>query len=439
MRKNLNKIVAFAIGVSIISGSIVPAMADTNVTYANSASTNQNNTKKILTLEEAINGAKSCSNTLAILDENIRLMQSINSLSDKKDDVLNSNDDDNKTGLSDTKKDYNEDTRKLQLEQLEQKRDFTVDKLGQSVTDAYNNLLISQSEINQLKNDIELQKTEISQYNLKKSLGLMTDINIDQVNLSLQQNLNNLDNMQNTLKDDKENFKVLTGKDVDQYNLEDKIEYKKFALDGSLDDYLDGVIDEYVSYTKEINDLNKDFWNDDDNKITNSDVSDAKDFYENNKDKKAPILSDYLGNKEGADKTNAIADYLTASNKYIDYLSAYTGMIGARINYLQNKSSVTTSELQLKETKDQYKKALRTMYTNLLNIEKSIDLINSNVELSNKQLRIDKLNYDLGLKTKLDYDKNLSDNEKLNNQLKSTINTYNSLKSQLEKPWIALS
>lgn len=27
MRKNLNKIVAFAIGVSVISGSIVPAMA----------------------------------------------------------------------------------------------------------------------------------------------------------------------------------------------------------------------------------------------------------------------------------------------------------------------------------------------------------------------------------------------------------------------------
>lgn len=175
------------------------------------------------------------------------------------------------------------------------------------------------------------------------------------------------------------------------------------------------------------------------NKITNSDVSDAKDFYENNKDKKAPNLSDYLGDKTGDDRTNAIANYLNDSNKYTSSLSAYTGMIGARINYLQNKSSVTTNELQLKETKDQYKKALRTMYTNLLSIEKSIDLINSNVELSNKQLRIDKLNYDLGLKTKLDYDKSVSDNENLNNQLKSTINTYNSLKSQLEKPWIALS
>jgi len=438
MRKNLNKIVAFAIGVSVISGLAIPVMADTKVTYANSDSTNQNNTKQVLTLEDAINGAKSSSNTIAILDENIRLMQNINSLSDKKDDVVNSSDDSG-SGLTDTQKDYDEDKRKLQLNQLEQKRDFMVDKLSQSVTNAYNALIISQLEISQLKNDIELQKTEIQQYNLKKSLGLVTDINIDQVNLGLQKNLNDLDNKQNTLKDDKENFKVLTGKDVDQYTLEDKIEYKKFALDGSLDEYLDGVIDEYVSYTQEINDLNKDFWNDDDNKVTNGDVSDAKDFYEANKDKKAPSLSDYLGDKTGDDRINAIADYLKDSNSYTTGLSAYTGAIGLRMNYLQNKSSVTTSELELNETKDQYKKALRTMYTNLLNIEKSIDLLNSNVELSNKQLRINKINYDLGLKTKLDYDKSVSESETLNNQLKSTINSYNTLKAQLEKPWIALS
>ena len=438
MRKNLNKIVAFAIGVSVISGLAIPVMADTKVTYANSDSTNQNNTKQVLTLEDAINGSKSSSNTIAILDENIRLMQNINSLSDKKDDVVNSSDDSG-SGLTDTQKDYDEDKRKLQLNQLEQKRDFMVDKLSQSVTNAYNSLIISQLEISQLKNDIELQKTEIQQYNLKKSLGLVTDINIDQVNLGLQKNLNDLDNKQNTLKDDKENFKVLTGKDVDQYTLEDKIEYKKFALDGSLDEYLDGVIDEYVSYTQEINDLNKDFWNDDDNKVTNGDVSDAKDFYEANKDKKAPSLSDYLGDKTGDDRINAIADYLKDSNSYTTGLSAYTGAIGLRMNYLQNKSSVTTSELELNETKDQYKKALRAMYTNLLNIEKSIDLLNSNVELSNKQLRINKINYDLGLKTKLDYDKSVSESETLNNQLKSTINSYNTLKAQLEKPWIALS
>ena len=173
-------------------------------------------------------------------------------------------------------------------------------------------------------------------------------------------------------------------------------------------------------------------------------MSDAKDFYEENKDKKPPTLdlkapSDKNDIKTLNDNIVAIAKYLEESQKYTNALSVYTGKIAQRMNYLQNKSSVTTSELQLKETKEQYKKALRTMYTNLINIEKSIDLINANVELNNKQLRIMKVNYDLGLKTKLEYDKSVNQSETLNIQLKTTINSYNTLKAQLEKPWIALS
>ena len=109
------------------------------------------------------------------------------------------------------------------------------------------------------------------------------------------------------------------------------------------------------------------------------------------------------------------------------------------MNYLQKKSAAETSELTLNETKDQYKKSLRTMYTNLLNIEKSIDLIQANVELKNKQVKVDKINYDLGLKTKLEYDKSVNECETLNNQLLSAIDNYNNLKAQLEKPWLVLS
>ena len=252
MRKNLNKIVAFAIGISIISGSVVPAMAETKVTYIdlnaiNKDQNNQKNIKPVLTIDEAIEGAKSCSNTLAILDENIKLTQSVNSLSNKKDDVINDSDD-SVSGVTDSQKDYNEDSRKLKLAQLEQNRDFQVDKLKQSVIDSYSNLILSEANIAKLKKDIELQKNEIDQYNLKKSLGLVTDINIDQINISLQKNLNDLNNQENKIKDDKYNFKVLTGKDIDKYTLEDSIQYKKFEFDGTIDEYLDSRIKEYLSY-----------------------------------------------------------------------------------------------------------------------------------------------------------------------------------------------
>ncbi len=167
-----------------------------------------------------------------------------------------------------------------------------------------------------------------------------------------------------------------------------------------------------------------------------------KDYYDEHKDDAEPKLdlSQYGDDIEGMNKKiNAIADYVSKTKETSNALSKYTGILSARMNYLNNKSAAETSKLQLDETKDMYKKSLRTIYTNLINIEKSIDLIQANVELKNKQVKIDKINYDLGLKTKLEYDKSVNECETLNNQLLSTIDSYNNLKAQLEKPWLVLS
>ena len=61
MSKNLNKIVAFAIGVSVFTGNVVPAMAaDTKVTIMNEAAViTNNNSKPLLTLEDAMETAVS--------------------------------------------------------------------------------------------------------------------------------------------------------------------------------------------------------------------------------------------------------------------------------------------------------------------------------------------------------------------------------------------
>lgn len=433
MSKNLNKIIAFAIGVSVFSGSVVPAMAETvnNSNVNNSVQATSSINNNVLTLDEAFESAKAKSNTLAILDKNIQLKNSINRLNEKNDDA---------SSLTDLTEDYNDDKRKLELDQLEQKREFQIDKLKQDVTKAYNGLIISSKEINKLKNDIELQKEEIEQAKLKRSLGLMTDINIDQVQIGLQKNQNDLDDKENKFKDDKYNFKVLTGKDVDKYVLEDTIKYDKFELSGSLDEYLDSVIGEFTTYSEQLNQIESDYWNDDDNenKVTNEKVNEIKDEYEKDKNEKEKTLDDYIEKAEG-DQIKGIINYLNRKKTDITQLSDYTGILAKRIKYLSQKSAAETREIQLNETKDQYKKALRTIYTNLLNIEKSIDLIQANVELKNKQVKVDKINYDLGLKTKLEYDKSVNECETLNNQLLSAIDNYNNLKAQLEKPWLTLS
>ncbi len=134
----------------------------------------------------------------------------------------------------------------------------------------------------------------------------------------MQSNQNTLDNKQNVFNDDKYNFKVLTGKDVDKYVLEDTIKYDKFELSGSLDEYLDSVIGEFTTYSEQLNELESDYWNDDDNKISNSDVSKAKDYYDEHKDDAEPKLdlSQYGDDIEGMNKKiNAIADYVSKTKK----------------------------------------------------------------------------------------------------------------------------
>lgn len=423
MRKNLNKIVAFAICMSVISGSAIPVMADTTSEIQNTSTVNNN----VLTLNEAFESAKAKSNTLAILDKNIQLMQTTNSIVDKINDVKKNDND------------YIDDKSKLSLDQLEQKRSFQIDKLKYDVTKAYNSMIISSKNINKLKKDIDLQKKEIEQAKLKRSLGLTTDINIDKVELDLQNNQNTLANQENVFNDDKYNFQVLTGKDVNKYVLEDNIKYEKFELSGDLNEYLDSVIEEFTTYSEQLNELEREHWNDDDYKVTNSDVHDAYVKYEettsaNNK------LPDLKFDEEDSLETQAekIKQYIGALNKYQDSTTNYLTVLNNRMTYLQSKSAAETTEIQLNEAKDIYKKNLRTLYTNLINIEKNIELIQAKAELQNKQLRINKVNYDLGLITKLSYDKSVNECETLNNQLLVVIDNHNNLKAQLEKPWLVL-
>lgn len=73
MRKNLSKIVAIAIGISVMTGSTIPVFAadDTQITYTSTNAQGQAIQKTVLTLDDAIKGAISISETLALDDKKI--------------------------------------------------------------------------------------------------------------------------------------------------------------------------------------------------------------------------------------------------------------------------------------------------------------------------------------------------------------------------------
>jgi hypothetical protein len=420
MRKNINKLVAFAIGASVISGSIIPAFAADTTTQNTSTIASvqaQTNVKPVLTLDDAIKAAVSNSDTLALDDKKISYQDKINDVNKKVDDASQN--------INDDKKNLDDDTADITLKQIKQQRDFDADKLIQKTTTAYNNMVTSQLKIDKAAKLLELKNKELSDTKLKKDLGLITSTDLSGTELQIQNLQNQQTLSQNTLKDSQDSFKVLTGKDVTQYNLEQDIKYEEFKIDGSVDEYLDNVIDNYLKYSTELLKLNKDYLKD--NEVPDpTDADKPSDSLPPKPDFSSITLDEY-------DK------YETDLDSYNQERTIYAAKLSGRLAYLSAKLNTYEGETNLNETKKKFKDSLRSMYTNLLSTEDSINLLKKNIELNNKQLSNAKLKYDLGMMTKSDYNTQAVNTQDLELQLRSAIDSYNTLKEEIQKPWIAFS
>lgn len=425
MRKNINKIIAFAIGISVMSGSVVPALAaDSTQQTTTSTSTAKNsqivNGKPLLTLDEAVKEAISISEILQLDTSKITYQDKTNDINEDLDDYKDVSGDD---------EDFNDDTREANANKARQQRDFDQDALIQKVTKAYNNIVTSQMKIDKAGKELQIKNKTLNDAKLKSSLGMVTSSDLKSAELEIQDLQIKQKTSENTLKDAEYSFKVLTGKDVTKYTLEQDIPYETLKVDGSIDTYLDKVIDNYLKYREQILKLKKDYYYDSDNKITDKDVSNAKDTTDAAKSSGEPQYSSYT----------SYDDYKKAHDKYEADISAYTTKISERLTYLGNKLSVDQEQTSIDEDKKNFKNQLKTLYTNLITAQDNINYIKQNIELSNKNLSDAKLKYDLGMITESTYNTQVLSSEDLNIQLRSQIDAYNTLKQEIQKPWIAFS
>ncbi|MCI3006935.1 TolC family protein [Clostridium butyricum] len=163
-------------------------------------------------------------------------------------------------------------------------------------------------------------------------------------------------------------------------------------------------MDDYLSYTQEIYELDKDYWNDDDNSgvVKNTEISNAKDdqdkAYKTMIEKKNAWI-----NATDEEKAAAKDAFDEAQEKYKDSIEEYGKKLSGRITYLTQKYTLDATESNLLDAKKSCKEGLRTIYMNMKNLEDSIDLLQQNIDYTNKNLRIAKINYDLGLSTELTY------------------------------------
>jgi hypothetical protein len=440
MRKNINKIIAVAIGVSVMSGSIIPAFAadsttsssTTTVTSTTGTTTISNTStanaqSNVLTLDDAVKAAISISNTLALDEQKIAYQDKENDISKKQDDY---------TDVSDNKETYDDDTSSTTLDQLKQQRDFDEDSLTQKVTDQYSGIVTSQMKIDMASKSLDIEKKKLNDAKLKQSLGIETSIDIQSSELTIQKDQNSLTTSQNQLKDTEYTFKLLTGKDVTQYNLEKDIKFEPLKIDGSLDDYLDNVVESDLKYSEELLKISKDYYDKDyesDNSITSSDIDNAKTAADSATKPTAPSASDLQADPTAYEKYQ---DQLTS---YTNTKSKYTNLLTARLSYLKVKLSNYSNDVSIQETKKQLKEALRSYYTNLQTYEDSINYYKKEIDLYNAQLSNYKLKYDLGMMTESDYNTQVVSTLQAEIDLRNAIVSYNQNKEYIQKPWIASS
>lgn len=416
MRKNINKLIAFAIGISVMSGSAIPVFAaDTTITSTNTSSTTatiaaqntstntvvsgQVKTKPVLTLEAAIDAGLINSSQLGLQIKKVKLEEDKLDIQDELDD----------SG-------YLYDSQELAVKQEKEKKEFLEDQIAQDITNQYNDIVAKEKELNKLKKEIDIKAKELNDNKLRKNLGLITSIDMKSEEIKLQTSKNGQKDKENKLKNAKDYFNVLTGSDLNKYTLEQDAKYEVFKITGSIDTYFDDVIEKYLRYNKESLKLTRDYIND--HKVSRPD-----------KDEDAPSKDSYTSTGENGETSFDSGSYAAAVQAYESRWKTYG-------DYLDQKYNISKGQVSLDDSKKNLKKGLKESYASLLDLENSINVMKSNLEVNNKQLSVAKLKNDMGLITRTEYNKQVLANDELDTNLRTLIDNYNKLKKNIQKPWL---
>ena len=446
MRKNINKIIAIAIGISTMSGSIMPVFAADTTQSSTAQNTSTSNVqtnnvqtkingKTVLTLDDAIKSAISISNTLALDDKNINYQDNINDIKDKQDDYKIDN---QSSTFNSDDQNFDKDTSDLKLKELKQQGDFDEDILRKNLTDAYNNIVTEQMQISMVSEDLKVKNEQYDNQKLKVKLGSDLETNLKSTELVVLQKQNDLNQKQNDIKDKEYSFKALTGKDVTLYTLEQDIKFEPLKIDGSIDEYLDNLIESYLSYGEQIVKLNKDYYDndyEDEKKASDKAIGDTQTAITN---AQTAITDAEKSNSQNQDPGTQI-DLSTLKSNLSTAETNYATALGNRITYLTTKKGINSDETTLAEEKRKFKDTLKGYYTQLRASEDKINYDKKNIELINENLSNYKLKYDLGMTTEADYETQVVSSEQSNLDLRSEIINYNIIKQEIQKPWISIT
>ncbi len=445
MRRNIKNLIAVGILVSIINSSTAPVFAteSTSTESENISRQAQNHTnrvenvsvgqgihddvdKRVLKLTDAINAAISNSDKFALKSKQITYYRNKEDLQEKSTDFNKSLAGDN---YSSDVYDYPYDKLELQEKQTKQSRDFMEDKISSDITNKYNDMVLKQIDIDKSKRNLELKKNDLTYLKGKLSLGMATENQVTDAEVELKSLQDDITAKENALSDAKDYFKVLTDLDLkNTYILDYNMDYEKFKIDGSVEEYIDDKLNSYFEYDDKILDLTKDYLKD----LKDEGIKDIM----NKEIPIAPKQSDYVTTDANGNATLDSGGLALASITYEQKeLKYYTDLKNYEA-YLDGKYSYDESKVKLDDTKKNIKNILKQNYSTLLDIENKIDNLKEQVNSTNTKLKFAKAQVDMGLMLQNDYDKQVIASEELDTALRKLIYIHNNLRDSIQKPWI---
>lgn len=315
--------------------------------------------KPILKLEDAVKAAFTYSNQL--------------SLNAKEKELL-------REKLKANQSNAYEAYQKVYLEKAKNENDTEVlkDQITYDMTNRYDKIVTAKKEEQLLDHTIAVKSKELAQMKVKKEMGKMSTIDYEKAELELAQLKVKKQAKLEFLNHEMSFFKLITGKDLVQYTLEDDLTFEVFRVPGNLERYMDTTITTYLKYDRDLAQFTRD----------HVIIAGGQPIF----------YGEYLEKQYLADKTLA----------------------------------------SLEDARKNMKDMLMKSYSSLMSLEEHLAALEIQKQLAEKEIQLSKLKYETGKITYLIYEKQILHLETLDFQRHELITQYNILRQLIQKPWAAV-
>lgn len=426
MKKNISLLIALALSVSLAGGNCISVSAIEKSDF--NVSTSNNIGVSVITLDRAIDAAISNSDSLKLKSKEIKYYKDKLKLQEYSNDFYEDiNDDDIDNELLE----FSYDKLEIQKDQSEATKNFLKDQITADITDKYNAIILKEIEIENLKKSFEIKNNELYYLKAKVQIGKAKSNDLEDKEIEVKSLKDSITAKENSLSINKEYFGVLTNLNTSNCIFDRSVNYNKFKIDGSIDNYIDEKLDEYLHYNEEILNLTEDTFNE----VKDDGVDDILDEDPPSVLDKAKYVSTETDENGKPTASFNYGGYALGMMEYQSKIESYIKHLQRYESYLDGKYSIDEGKVKLEDSKKKLKNGLKESYAALLDLENTIDNLSDTVNSTNKKLEFAKASVENGLMTENDYNSKVLSAKDLESNLRKLVNTHDKLKNNIEKPW----